>query len=107
MTIKQLQEHIKKFNPCEDEYKKLLKCTSYKEGMKIVNDNIEWCIEEIGLLTLKGFDWEKLNGYDWMHLLTHQPQFANHCDWEKLDRCDWGYLSYKQPQFEQFKPKNN
>ena len=44
-------------------------------------------------------DWKKLDGWDWIRLLSKQPQFADKCNWKKLDGKDWRRLLSEQPQF--------
>ena len=45
---------------------------------------------------------ERMTGCDWANLLSHSPQFADHCDWSKLDEYGgayWRDLLEAQPQF--------
>lgn len=48
---------------------------------------------------LSKYDWDKLDGEDWVNLLIDRPQFSEFCDWGKLIADDWVRLLKHQPQF--------
>ncbi len=48
--------------------------------------------------------WERLDGSDWVLLLSRCPQFADKCEWDKLTGANWAELLRSQPQFEKMCP---
>jgi hypothetical protein len=81
-------------------------CTDFCEWRKL--DGNDW----VDLLTerteyARKCHWHKLNGWNWACLLSLQPKFACKCDWSRLRKRDWKMLLMHQPQFKQFKYKFN
>jgi hypothetical protein len=44
-------------------------------------------------------NWDSLSGGDWVGLLMERPEFATRCPWEKVRGADWWNLLEFQPQF--------
>ena len=41
----------------------------------------------------------KMTGYEWSHLLTARPEFAECCNWDSLRGVDWVGLLMERPEF--------
>ena len=62
-----------------------------------------WCLIKGYSQFIDDCPWEQLNRWDWVYLLSKQPQFSEYCScWEKLDGEDWETLLSKQPQLSEF-----
>ena len=62
-----------------------------------------WCLEKGYSQFIDDCPWGKLDGWDWVKLLSKQPQLSKFCHWKKLDDYDWVTLLSFQPQFETFR----
>ncbi|RLI52409.1 MAG: hypothetical protein DRP09_18005 [Candidatus Thorarchaeota archaeon] len=47
----------------------------------------------------RGFNWDYLEGCDWVNLLIKYSKYAGKCKWDKLDKWDWRELLVVKPRF--------
>ena len=43
--------------------------------------------------------WKRINGEDWVRILTKYPQLADECDWSEVTNLDWVELLRERPEF--------
>ncbi len=43
--------------------------------------------------------WKRINGEDWVRILTKLPQLADKCDWSEVMNVDWVELLRERPEF--------
>ncbi len=43
--------------------------------------------------------WKRINGEDWVRILTKLPQLADKCDWSEVTTYDWVELLRERPEF--------